>query len=103
MRLTLLKSFFLTLIIATAFTYVCVVISEFMFTMYYHQQWGTSAQIMHSPPFGVNFVNKLALVKFCAISTGVLTSIPLSFILSRRLFFKQKNLPNSVSAKESKN
>lgn len=81
-----LKRWALALAIAVLGTYFCLEIAEHLFASYYREQWGISARILHSPPFGTNYIEKLAIVKIGAALIGFILSFGVGFWLSKRLF-----------------
>ena len=64
----------------------CQEVAEWMFSAYYREQWGISARIMHSPPFGTNYTEKLAVLRQWGTALGMLAGFIACFALSGRYF-----------------
>jgi len=60
-------------------------IGEHLFSSYYAMEWGISAEIMHSPPFGENYTNKLAIVIQWSLLTGAFLGLLMGILTSRYL------------------
>jgi hypothetical protein len=66
------------------------VVGEYLFSSYYAMEWGISAEIMHSPPFGENYTNKLAIVIQWSLLVGALLGLLIGIFTSRFLIKPSK-------------
>lgn len=85
----------LAIIIIGLVILVCQNIGEMLFSSYYEMEWGISAEIMHSPPFGENYINKLAIVIRWALFIGLILGILCAFVGDKyfsRHYKKHKSL-----------
>ena len=75
----------LVIIITALMVFLCRYFGEGLFSSYYAAEWGTSAQIMHSPPFGENYTNKLAIVIRWSMGIGLIFGLICSILIYKRL------------------
>ena len=69
-------------------------VGEALFASYYEMEWGISARIVHSPPLGVNYINKLAIVIRWSLAIsfilGLLMGIIITHCLGKRVRVKER-------------
>lgn len=68
--------------------FVCRQIGEHLFESYYAMEWGVSARIMHSPPLGTNYTEKLAIVEKWPLVIGFIVGGLLGVLLSYKWLAK---------------
>ena len=80
--------------------FVSMEMAESLFSSYYREQWGISARIMHSPPLGTNYTDKLAIVSAWAMWIGIILGIVAGVVTGRLVFPKPaaRNPDNHVSS-----
>ena len=88
-----LKKLLLTIGLTLLITYACVELASHLFWCYYREQWGSSAWIMHSPPYGKNYTNKLAIVRTWATYAGIIFGLVANALIGGLIFRKSPAEP----------
>ena len=87
-----IKQILLLMVITSAITIACMILASFLLESYYRANWGSSAAILHSPPHGTNYPDKLAIVQKWAGITGFMIGLIISLLINKKYSKSDKKL-----------
>ena len=88
-----LKALLLAAVSTILITHICIETASHLFSCYYREQWGASARILHSPPYGRNYTDKLALVRTWATCAGIAIGVVAGSLIGEGFFPSRPMMP----------